>query len=288
MRKPLNLINKQVIHKSFGKGSIINQTDTCIEISFKTGRKKFIFPDAFDGFLTLIDEHAAESVEKVIQHMEHERKQQELAFEEEYARQRREEQLIVLRERLLRNHKRHPKSQAAFWCKSDDIDKIFTDWRVFTGVIKSGMNEGKPNKPVRLGKTSACLLTAREPRTSEKQRRIIGAFMVDDHFVGQLCEDGYIPSNPEYRLRLTDEESKKMLFWNYYINEKYPDRTTWNTGVYRYFDNVWMAQILRDIVSIKEDPGEKELARDFFEHFCKVNHINENELPEPGGTLKRL
>ncbi|MGI5936328.1 MAG: malate synthase [Oscillospiraceae bacterium] len=286
--KELNLVNKQVIHKSFGKGNVVSQTDTCIEVMFKSGRKRFIYPDAFDGFLTLVDERAARSVEKVIEQMEHERRQQELAFEEEYERQRREEQLLLLRERLLRNHKRHPKSQAAFWCKAEDMDRIFTEWRVFTGIIKSGMNEGKPNKPIRLGKTSACLLTVREPRTSEKQRRIVGAFMVDEQFVGQLCEDGYVPSNPKYRLRLNDEESKRMLFWNYYINEKYPERTTWNTGVYRYFDNIWMAQILRDIAAIKGDPEGKELAQEFFEHFCRANHINEDELPEPGGALKQL
>jgi hypothetical protein len=49
-----------------------------------------------------------------------------------------------------------------------------------------------------------------------------------------------------------------------------------------------MAQILRDIAAIKEDPVEKDLARNFFEHFCRVNHIDIEELPEPGGALRRL
>jgi hypothetical protein len=286
--KEINLVNKQVIHKIFGIGNVISQTDTCIEVRFKGGCKRFIYPDAFDGFLTLVDEGAARSVQQALEQMEQEHRLQVQAFEEEYERQRREEQLILLRERLLRNNRKHPKCQAVFWCSMEDLDRIFMEWRVFTGLIKSGMNEGKPNKPVRIGKTSACLLTVREPKTQESQRRIVGAFMVDQHFVGQLCEDGYIPSNPKYRLRLSDEESRKMLFWNYYINEKYPERMTWNTGVYKYFDNIWMAQILRDIAAIKEDPVEKDLARNFFEHFCMVNHIDIEELPEPGGALRRL
>ena len=35
----------------------------------------------------------------------------------------------------------------------------------------------------------------------------------------------------------------------------------WSTGKYRYFDNLWMAQILLDIISIKTDPKEQELAQ---------------------------
>ncbi|MDD4583508.1 MAG: hypothetical protein PHR60_04900, partial [Eubacteriales bacterium] len=67
----------------------------------------------------------------------------------------------------------------------------------------------------------------------------------------------------------------------------YPQNMTWNTGRYRYFDNVWMAQILRGIVSLKKKPHEQELAQRFFEHFCQMNQISEEELPKPNGALMR-
>ena len=38
---------------------------------------------------------------------------------------------------------------------------------------------------------------------------------------------------------------------------------------YRYFENLWMAQILLDIISLKSDPKELELAQQFFKHFVK-------------------
>ena len=79
-----------------------------------------------------------------------------------------------------------------------------------------------------------------------------------------------------------------MLFWKYYVNEKSPDKMTWNTGKYRYFDNEWMAQILLDIVSLKSDTPEHELAQSFFDHFCKMNQIMKEELPEPNGALMRI
>ena len=171
---------------------------------------------------------------------------------------------------------------------TEEQSKVFTEWKVFTGEIKSGNNKGKPKKPTRLYQNSVCLLTERDSSMPEKDRRILGVYMVNEDFIGKFCEDGYIPAHSEYRLQLTEQESDQMLFWKYYVNEKSPNKMTWNTGKYRYFDNVWMAQILLDIVSLKSDTQEHELAQSFFEHFCRMNQIREEELPEPNGALMRI
>ena len=49
-----------------------------------------------------------------------------------------------------------------------------------------------------------------------------------------------------------------------------------------------MAQILLDIAELKSDPKERELAQQFFEHFCKMNLITAEELPKPNGALMRI
>ncbi|MDD2574441.1 MAG: malate synthase [Bacillota bacterium] len=281
----MNLINKQVTHKHFGKGSVVKHTDPYIEIHFTSGNKKFVFPDAFGKYLTLIDQRAAATIKKMIQKMETKRKQEELELEKEKALQLKEQQRLLEHKKLMKNHKIHPSSQAVFWCKAQDQDRVFTEWSVFTGLIKSGSKKGQPNLPSRMHQNSACLLTARDPDMPEKDRYILGVYMVKKAFIGKLCEDGYIPAHTEYRLRLTEQESKRMLFWKYYINERYPHKMTWNTGKYRYFNNVWMAQILLDIVSLKSEPQERELAQRFFEHFCQMNQIEEKELPKPNGAL---
>ncbi len=283
----MNLIKKQVIHKYFGKGSVIGQDETSVEIHFSSGDKKFIYPDAFENFLTLTDTKAAESVSDIIVKKTEDRRVKELELELEKELERKEQEELLERIKLQTNFKIHPCSQAAFWCKEDEIEDTFTNWSISTGTIKSGINEGKPNKPVRLHSNSACLLTQRKQGSSEKGRRIIGLFMVEDKFVGKLCDDGIIPSNPKYRLRLSEDESEKILFWNYYINEKYPDNTTWNTGRYRYFDNLWMAQILKDIVDLKKDQPDLEEAQNFFDHFCVANQIKKMELTPPSGALIR-
>jgi hypothetical protein len=284
----MNLINKKVTHKRFGTGSIVKHNDSSIEINFASENKMFVFPDVFGEHLTLHDKSVAHSFEKILQEKELERKEEELKKEEEKELQRKNQELRLGHEKLMKNHKLHPESQMVFWCDTEEQNSSFSEWKVFSGVIKSGNNKGKPNKPIRLHQNSAVLLTAIDSSMPEKDRRILGVYMVNEDFIGKLCEDGYIPAHSKYRLQLTEQESDQMLFWNYYVNEKFPQKMTWNTGKYRYFDNSWMAQILLDIVSLKSDPKERELAQQFFEHFCKMNQITDQELPKPNGALMRI
>ncbi|MCM3176389.1 malate synthase [Cytobacillus horneckiae] len=284
----MNLINKKVTHKRFGMGSIVKHNDSSIEILFATENKKFVFPDVFGKHLKLHDKSAAISLEKIIQEKEMERKEEEWKKEEEKKLLRKKQELRLEYEKLMKNHKLHPESQMVFWCDTDEQNSSFLEWKVFSGAIKSGNNKGKPNKPIRLHQNSAVLLTAIDSGMPEKDRRILGVYMVNEGFVGKLCEDGNIPAHTKYRLQLTEQESDQMLFWEYYVNEKFPQKMSWNTGKYRYFDNSWMAQILHDIVSLKSDPKERELAQQFFEHFCKMNQITEQELPKPNGALMRI
>ena len=283
----MNLINKKVTHKRFGIGSIVKHTNSSIEINFATENKMFVFPDVFGEHLKLHDKSDANSLEEIIRKKEMERKEEELKKEEEIKRQRKNQELRLEHERLMKNHKLHPESQMVFWCDGEEKNNSLSEWKVFSGVTKSGNKKGEPNKPIRLHQNSAVLLTAKDASMSEKDRRILGVYMVNEDFIGKLCEDGNIPAHSKYRLQLTEEESDKLLFWNYYINEKYPNKMSWNTGKYRYFANLWMAQILLDIVSLKSDPQEQALAQQFLKHFCKMNQITVQELPKPNGALLR-
>ncbi|MFP7736189.1 malate synthase [Priestia aryabhattai] len=284
----MNLINKKVTHKLFGIGSIVKYNDSSIEIHFASENKKFVFPDVFGKHLKLHDKSVANSLEKIIEKKEMEQKEEERKKEEEKKLQRKNQELRWGLEKLMKNHKLHSESQMVFWCDTEEQNSSFLEWKVFSGVIKSGNNKGKPTKPTRLHQNSAVLLTAIDSSMPEKDRRILGVYMVNEDFIGKLCEDGYIPAHSKYRLQLTEQESNQMLFWEYYVNERSSKKMTWNTGKYRYFDNLWMAQILLDIVSLKSDPKERELAQQFFEHFCKMNLITAEELPKPNGALMRM
>lgn len=283
----MNLIDKKVTHKVFGEGNIINQSDSSVEVRFAAENKKFLYPDAFAKFLILHDTKGAESVAQMIQEKKDELMEIESQKEAERLRQEEKSKMLAEYERLMHNHKLHGESQMVFWCDEKETAEVFENWNVFTGMVKSGAKKGKPSQAVRLHRNSAVLLTAREANSNEQSRRILGMYMVKEDFIGKLSEDGNVPAHSMYKIQLTEEESEKLLFWNYYTYKNAPEKLSWNTGKYRYFDNAWMAQILKDIVAMKEDESEKQLAQSFLNYFCKMNQITVNEIEAPAGVLAK-
>lgn len=280
----MDLVDKHVMHKTFGKGNVINYDDSYIMIKFTSGEKKFVFPDVFRKHITLIDQKAARLVNEIIEAQEKQQKKEELILKKEKALEQ-EQQNILNQRKNMKVGKIHDKIQSVFWCEPDELDEIFNEWKVFTGEIKSGKNKGQPRKLTRMNQNSACIITTRNDNMPEEERQILGIFMASDYFNGALCEDGYITSNPKYQIHLSKEESEKMLFWNYYKDDKSPDKAIWKSGRHRYFDNIWAAQMLKDVASLKEDPKDQEYVQVFFEHFCRINLINQNELPQANGAL---
>lgn len=279
----MNLINEEITHKVFGEGNIVELDGSFITIDFNEDLKKFVYPDAFEEFITLNDEETAKLFETHFQKRKEEERILEIQREEEREQQLLEQQ----RKEKLKNHKIHESSQIVLWLDEEEQQNVFVDWQVSTGFVQSGKNEGNPNRATRLRPNSASILTVREADQEETERKIIGLYLVDEAFSGNHNDDGMIPAHAQFRVELTDEESEQMLFWNYYINKNYPHRTTWNSGKYRYFDNIWTAQILNDIMSIKTDETEVQEIAKFLEHFCKVNALDINNIPTLEGALKQ-
>ena len=53
----MNLLHEHVHHSQFGDGTVTNQTENVVEVEFggEYGSRKFIYPSAFEKFLTLDD-----------------------------------------------------------------------------------------------------------------------------------------------------------------------------------------------------------------------------------------
>ncbi|MHA6260993.1 malate synthase [Sporosarcina sp. CAU 1771] len=279
----MNLVNEEITHKVFGEGNIVEHEDSIITIHFDEGIKKFVYPDAFEKFITLNNQTAAKSLKKYFL----KRKEKEEILEKQREEERQNRILEQLRVDRMKNHKIHESSQIVFWLDEEEQQNVFTDWQVSTGTVQSGKNEGQPNRVARLRMNSVGVLTARAADQEETERRILGLYLVNEFFSGEIGEDGMVPSDETYRIQLTEEEADQMLFWNYYINQNYPDRTSWNSGKYRYFDNVWTAQILKDIMAMKTDEADIQEMQTFLEHFCKLNALDITAIPEPSGALKQ-
>lgn len=279
----MDLINEEITHKVFGEGNIIAQDGSFVTVDFNEDIKKFVYPDAFGQYMTLNNQEIAKSFETILKKNE----KKEALLEKKRVEKRAQLELERRRQDMLRNLQIHESSQIVFWLDEEEQQSVFTDWHAFTGTVQSGNDKGHPNRAARLRPNSAGLLTARETNQEETERRILGIYMVDDTFAGNLSDDGIVPAHAEHRIELTEEESEKMLFWNYYINKNHPHRTTWNSGKYRYFDNVWTAQILKDIIALRTDEKEIKAVENFLEYFGQMNAIDINNIPEADGALKQ-
>ena len=56
------LDNLQVLHKSFGAGTVVATDGKYMTVKFATAEKKFVYPDSFERFLTLADGTVTEEI----------------------------------------------------------------------------------------------------------------------------------------------------------------------------------------------------------------------------------
>ena len=54
--------NLEVLHKSFGKGTVILKNGQYLTVKFDAAQKIFVYPDIFEKFLTLADGSVSEQI----------------------------------------------------------------------------------------------------------------------------------------------------------------------------------------------------------------------------------
>ena len=61
------LENLEVLHSSFGKGIVLLKNGKYITVKFDTCQKTFVYPDAFEKFLTLADGTVSDEIKQEIE-----------------------------------------------------------------------------------------------------------------------------------------------------------------------------------------------------------------------------
>lgn len=61
----MDLIGSKVLHATFGEGVILHQENGYVRVAFNAacGEKKFVYPDAFAGFLTIVDQERSRMIQ---------------------------------------------------------------------------------------------------------------------------------------------------------------------------------------------------------------------------------
>ena len=263
----MQLIGQPVKHITFGKGVVTDWSDRVITVCFNGGEKRFIYPDAFSDFLTLKNSDAQKKVQKLLN-----------VREEEREAELKELQEIQEKKYMLQNLKFSPQSQAVFQIDAAQHDAVFSSWTVSTGCYLSGYSKGEPRVPERLKPNSMCLLTECGAEQPEHERRIVGAFMVAEDFLGSHCTDGMIPAHSTYRLQLPPEH--QPLFWPYVVRE--PGKQRWGKTVFKHMSNRTGEKILFDLKELPLPEEAKSCAESFYRYYCKINRLqpqNETETP---------
>jgi hypothetical protein len=255
----MQLEGKAICHIQFGTGIVKELREKYITVVFAQEEKKFLFPDAFLKFLVLKDKKMQQKVNQVLQGIlskKQKEKEEELREKEHLER--------------VQKVKIKPNSQAAFGLVQNEKEDVFESWTVFAGKYVTGKSEGQPKPPVRMKLNSVCLLTECAKDEPEKQRRIIGAFMVKDDFEGSSCRDGIIKSHHKFKIKL--EEDEMLPFWDYFPSDvEVP--TKWGRSEIRYFSTEKMECILNDIKNVIFDRERHQIISDFYEYFCSVNRL---------------
>ena len=335
----MDIIGKEVLHKTLGVGTIISQDGTTISVHFESKDTKFIYPDAFKQHLTLVDSDVSTQMASELAAAEEKKK---AAYTAKIATP------IEVPVEKIRKYKRVEKPNIAFkcnycdggikendigfygvcsdaiiynnievehktWCSAEecpcmqfmngqisrqDLDDILAngdlicyesqmlrEWKAMAGVVQNGDRKGQPMHLSGVQSNSLCVLTTREPYTTEEDRFIFAVFLVDQTYDGDDLDEGFVSTQSKYKIKLTTEQAHQMPFWRYHANEKQPEIAVWSSGLHRYFNDEQAAQILRDIVEIKKGTADEALAREFYETFCTITKINSESLNDPNGAL---
>ncbi|WP_418751539.1 hypothetical protein [Frisingicoccus sp.] len=73
---------------------------------------------------------------------------------------------------------------------------------------------------------------------AKEDRFVFGVFFVDEAYEGDNRDESYVTTSSKYKLSLSLEEAKKILFWNYYHNENAPEKVACGPGLHRYITDV--------------------------------------------------
>ena len=163
---------------------------------------------------------------------------------------------------------------------------MLRDWKASAGIIEKGADKGKPKRLMQVQRNSLAVLTTRDPNyNTDESRYVFAVFLVDESYEGDHREEGYVTTRSDWRISLTPQEARRIRFWNYYINRNAPEKIGIGSGLFRYLSDNQAAQILRDIAEVRTDPRDKDFARRFFEHFCRINGLDPEQVPPPAGAL---
>lgn len=97
----MDVMGQQVYHGKFGEGTVVGQTEATVSVEFekKHGTRKFIYPSAFETFLSLCDQSAKEKMNRELKRLQKQAETERRERDEAEANRREEERVAALEEK---------------------------------------------------------------------------------------------------------------------------------------------------------------------------------------------
>ena len=251
----MQLIGETIQHVQFGKGVVTACDHNIITIDFPTGVKRFLYPDAFEGYLVPKETETKEEINDILVEQKLREKRRQV---ENQARQKKLS--------YLRSLKISANGQAVFDLHNQKENDPFSSGCCRTGTYLSGDSKGMPRVPQQMAFNSLCILTDCQPGQPENTRRIQAVAMVPEGYDGASCTDGVVPFHPVHRLRL----QTPIALWPYIKKEP---RKSWGHASFRYISNQIGEEILKDIRRQLKDTDQEAEAKEFYHYYCDCNHM---------------
>lgn len=239
------IIGKKVNHKIYGEGTVSNQYDNKMEIDFGTLKKLFLFPDAFEGYITIQDKDVTEYVKEKIK-INNERK----------ADKAKEAKAKIYRNSL----KQKINSHAVFNFSEDELRNLMDTWE-----IEITNNKTKEKVTNKLNINSACIVTTKEKDKKECERMVVGLFMVGEEYLGEQT----INAHEKYRVICNFDED--IYFWSLFPEDK--RLKSWKGNRMKYVTTNIVKTLLQSIVNHTYDEDNKKVLEEFQEYFCEMNQL---------------
>ena len=253
----MNVVGKTVTHIKYGNGKIIKIEENKMAVDFKTSVKTFIYPDSFGQFFTFTDKKAQQYMDLML----------EVITEKQRISKEKQAKLVQAREYARKVSKKN-NSHVVFALNDNVLEDIIDNGKAFSGNRVSGEFKGCPRVPKNVNANSACLLTQKAVDEGEEGTSIVGIFMTTEDFVGDKCEDGWIPSHPKYRI-IWSEEFDKILFWNYFPEDLRLKK--WGSSEIKYLPTTMIKKILEDMLALSGYDNQENEIYEFYDYFCQIN-----------------
>lgn len=148
--------------------------------------------------------------------------------------------------------------------------RLLRNWIASAGRMQTEKRNDKPIKMTNARVNRLCVLTTKQQKELEADRKIFAAFIISEVEVGDEKVEGNVHAHAKYRIDLTPEEAEHVRFWDFHKNKSKPETPFWGSGLLRYVTDAQSINIIKAMMEAAVEPEKKAHILEVLEYYCRV------------------